>query len=407
MRLPEGYQVLRVRDYRLFWTGQWISLVGTWMQSATQAWLLTRLTDSPLALGLLGAASSAPFLLLVLAGGLLTDAVNRRRLIIVTQTLSMLQAALLAGLTLSGFVQPWHIIALAAVLGSINAFDIPARQAFIIELVGVDHLPNAIALNSSAFNVARVIGPAIAGFLVAVVGEGMCFLLNALSYLAVLYGLVSIAAPLRDAGKRAAARRPAALLTGIRYALGRREVALILGVVGMVSMIAVPYRAFLPAMARHVLDIGAWRYGLLLSAAGIGAGAGGIILAGLRLRTDSYRRLLPLGLLVWCAAMTGFALSTQYLLSLVMLAAAGAGGIIYYNASNTMVQLGVDDEHRGRVMSVYALMHQGTASIGSLALGVTATAYGTPMALLGGTLLACMALVAYVGASRPWRPATA
>jgi MFS family permease len=399
MRFPEGYQVLRVRDYRLFWTGQWISLVGTWMQSATQAWLLTRLTDSAFALGLLGAASSAPFLLFVLPGGLLSDTVNRRRLIMITQTLSMLQAAVLSILTLSGLVQPWHIIALAALLGSVNAFDIPARQAFIIELVGVDHLPNAIALNSSAFNVARVVGPAIAGFLVAAVGEGICFLLNAVSYLAVLYGLMSIAPCGRDAAQRAAARRPGALLAGVRYALRRREVALVLGLVGAVSMIAVPYRAFLPAMARHVLDVGAWRYGLLLSAAGVGAGAGGIILAGLRLRTDRYRRLLPLGLFVFCAAMTGFALSTQYMLSLLLLAAAGAGGIIYFNASNTMVQLSVDDEHRGRVMSLYSLMHQGTASIGSLALGTAASLYGTPVALLGGALVACAALLAYLAAS--------
>src|SRR5512139_49441 len=270
----QGYAVLRNRNYRLFWLGQWVSLIGTWMQSVTQAWLLARLTDNPLALGLLGAAASAPVLVFVLPGGLVSDRRDRRGVILLTQSLSLLQALALALLTLSGTVQPWHIIALAGLLGTINAFDIPARQSFVVELVGPEMLPNAIALNSTGFNVARVVGPAIGGLLVAAVGEGICFLLNAISYLAVLWGLWLIRVEPRAAVRGREASSAGALRAGVRYVLERRELARILLLIGAVSAVAVSYRAFLPAMARSVLGVGAWRYGLLMAAAGVGAGSG-------------------------------------------------------------------------------------------------------------------------------------
>ncbi len=390
-----GYEVLRNRNYRLFWLGQWISLIGTWMQSVTQAWLLTRLSASPLALGLLGAASSAPMLVLVLLGGLMSDRVNRRRLIILTQSLSLGQALGLALLTLSGMVQPWHIIAMAAVLGAINAFDIPARQAFVPELVGPDQLPNAIALNSTGFNVARVAGPAIAGFLVAAFGEGICFLLNAISYLAVLWGLWLIS-PNPMAATRVQARDRGALRDGLRYAGRRPELRRILGLVGVVSSVAVSYRVFLPAMAQSVLHVGAWRYGLLMAAAGVGAGAGGFVLAGLQLRRTTYRLLLPIALVEFAVTLGAFALSGSYAVSLVLLGAVGCGGILYFNASNTLVQLSVGHAYRGRVMSLYTLMHQGTATFGSLLLGLTARRYGTPAALLAGAALCLGAVTVFV-----------
>ena len=391
----KGYEVLRNRNYRLFWIGQWISLVGTWMQSVTQAWLLTRLTGSPLALGLLGAASSAPLLLLVLVGGLVSDRINRRWLIIITQSLSLTQALVLSLLTLSGIVQPWHIIAMAAVLGAINAFDVPARQAFVPELVGPDQLPNAIALNSTGFNVARVAGPAVAGFLVAAFGEGICFLVNAVSYLAVLWGLWLIA-PNPMAATQVKARDRAALRDGLRYASRRPELRWILGLVGVVSSVAVSYRVFLPAMAQSVLHVGAWRYGLLMAAAGVGAGTGGFVLAGLRLRRDTYRLLLPIALIEFAVALGAFALSGSYAVSLVLLGAVGCGGILYFNASNTLVQLSVEDAYRGRVMSLYTLMHQGTATFGSLLLGLAANRYGTPAALLAGAAVCLVAVAVFV-----------
>jgi predicted MFS family arabinose efflux permease len=391
----KGYAVLRIRNYRLFWLGQWISLIGTWMQSVTQAWLLTRLTDSPLALGLLGAATSAPLLFLVLFGGMVSDHANRRRVIIVTQVLLMVQAMILAGLTLTGHVQPWHIIALAAVLGAINAFDIPARQSFVVELVGAEHLPNAIALNSTGFNVARVVGPAVGGLLVAAVGEGTCFLLNGLSYLAVLAGLWMID-PAKLHHRQREPRAPGALWGGMTYVAQRAELRHILALVGVISAVAISYRTFLPAMARDALHVGAWRYGLLMAAAGLGAGCGGIVLAGLRMRVDHYRQLLPAGLFVFALALAAFALSRHYALSLLLLALVGCGGISYFNASNTLVQLAVDDAYRGRVMSLYTLMHQGTATFGSLAIGVIATHFGTPMALFSGAMVCLVAVTAFL-----------
>jgi predicted MFS family arabinose efflux permease len=389
----KGYAVLRNRNYRLFWLGQWISLIGTWMQSVTQAWLLARLTDSPLALGLLGAASSGPVLLFVLLGGLVSDRRDRRSVIIITQSLSLVQALAMAVLTLSGAVQPWHIIALAGLLGAINAFDIPARQSFVVELVGPELLPNAIALNATGFNVARVAGPALGGLLVAALGEGICFLLNAISYLAVLWGLWVIQVGAPASSRRRDADRAGALQAGVRYVIERRELARILLLVGVVGSIAVSYRAFLPAMARTVLGVGAWRYGLLMAAAGVGAGVGGFLLAGQRLRPDAYRRLLPVSLLGFSLALSAFALSRNYTASLLLLAAVGGGGILYFNASNTLVQLSVEDAFRGRVMSLYTLMQQGTATFGSLVLGVVAERYGTPLALVSGAAL-CLAAVA-------------
>ncbi len=386
-----GYEVLRNRNYRLFWTGQWVSLIGTWMQSVTQAWLLTRLTESPLALGVLGAASAAPLLLLVLLGGLVADRANRRRLIMWTQSLSLLQALLLAALTLAGVVRPWHIIALAAALGAINAFDIPARQAFVVELVGPTHLPNAIALNSTGFNVARVVGPAIGGLLVAAVGEGVCFLLNAMSYVAVLWGLWLIPA-VQGSGPPASTRERGALAAGLRYATNRGDLCAILALVGAVSAVGIPYRTFLPVMARSVLGVGAWRYGFLMAAAGVGAGIGGFVQAGLQLRPDNYRRLLPASLMCFSLALLGFASSRDYRVSLLWLALVGGGGITYFNCSNTLVQLRAENAYRGRVMSLYALMHQGTATFGSLVLGLLADHYGTPAALRTGALL-CLAAV--------------
>lgn len=399
MKLFEGYEVLRQRDYRLFWMGQWVSLVGTWMQGVTQAWLLTRLTDSAMMLGLLGAASSAPLLVLVLFGGLVSDRFDRRRVVITTQILSLVQALILAVLTLGGWIQAWHIITLAAALGAINAFDIPARQAYVMQLVGPTHLPNAIALNSTGFNAARVVGPAVGGLLVAAVGEGLCFLLNALSYVAVLISLLMIRArpPLSEG---TAPRGIEALRAGFAYARERKELGRILALVGVVSAVAVPYRGFLPAMARHVLDVGAWRYGLLMAAAGVGAGSGGLVLAGLRISRDAYRSLLPVALLIFSLSLAGFASTSNYALALILLTAVGIGGILYFNCSNTLVQLSVDDTYRGRVMSFYTLMHQGTATFGSLGIGVIADRFGTPAGLLAGAGVCLAAAVVWLATGK-------
>ena len=401
MKFFEGYNVLRLRDYRLFWMGQWVSLVGTWMQGVTQAWLLMRLTESPMMLGLLGAASSAPLLVLVLLGGLVSDRFDRRRVVIVTQVLSLLQALALAILTLGGWVQPWHIIALAGALGAINAFDVPARQAYVMQLVGPAQLPNAIALNSTGFNAARVVGPAVGGLLVAAVGEGLCFLLNALSYVAVLISLLLIHTRPGAAMGKGGLGGVAAVAAGLRYARLQSDVARILVLVGVVSAIAVPYRSFLPDMARTILDVGAWRFGLLMAAAGLGAGAGGLVLAGLTISQATYRRLLPAALVLFSLALAAFSVSASYVLSLGLLTLVGVGGIVYFNCSNTLIQLDTEDLYRGRVMSLYALMHQGTATFGSLGIGVIADRYGTPAGLIAGAAVCLAAAGAWVATDRP------
>jgi len=391
-----GYRVLRVRNYRLMWIGNWISLIGTWMQSVTQAWLLTKLTDSPLALGILGAASSAPFLVFVLIGGIVSDRFDRRSIVIMTQALSLLQALTLAILTLAGVIQPWHIIGLAAVLGAINAFDIPARQAFVIELVAPSQLPNALALNSTAFNVARVVGPAIGGGLVALTGEGVCFLVNALSYLAVLAALTMMDPAAISERQRLQQGQRGAFLAGARFVARNPDLARILVLVGLISSVAIPYRNFLPDIAQNVLHIGATRYGLLMAAAGAGATLGAVTIAGLSLTRDHYNRLLPVGLLGFCITLGAFSQSTRFVPALLLLVGMGVCGILYFNAANTLVQLSIDDLHRGRVMSFYVLMQRGVPAFGSLLLGLAAHRYGTPSALLGGAVLCTTALVGFV-----------
>ncbi|MBI1816565.1 MAG: MFS transporter [Deltaproteobacteria bacterium] len=395
----DGYGVLRQRAYRRFWIGQWISLIGTWMQTAAQGWLLIQLTGSPFMLGLLGAAASAPLLVFVLLGGVASDRVNRRRLILFTQMLSLVQALTLALLTLGGHIQPWQVIGLAAVLGTINAFDVPARQAFVVELVGPESVGNAIALNSSAFNIARVIGPALGGLIVAAVGEGYCFLLNAVSYIAVIWTLATIR-PAFAVPARPHAEGLTAIADGLRYVWRHDAIRPILLLVGVISSVGVPYRNFLPAMARTVLGANAWQYGLLIAAAGVGASSGGLVLAAFRVGRDAYRRLLPITVMVFSIMLLLYSAMRSFWPALGMLTLVGVGGILYFNSTNSLIQLQVEDRYRGRVMSVYTLMHQGTATFGNLLLGVVAAQWGTPWALASGALVCLIAASAFMVRAR-------
>lgn len=386
----DGYSVLRQREYRRYWLGQWVSLIGTWMQSAAQGWLLIRLTGQPAYLGYLGAATAAPMLVFVLFAGTITDRIDRRRIILTTQALALVQALALALLTLAGHIQPWQIIALAGVLGSINAFDIPSRQAFVAELVAPESLANAVALNSSAFNIARVVGPGIAGLLLAAVGEGYCFLINAVSYVAVLWSLWTIRPQfVRPRPPRAETGR--AIVEGLRYVRQHESIGPILLLVAFTSQIGVSYRNFLPAMARNVLGANEWQYGFMMAAAGVGASVGGLMIAALRMDRDTYRRLLPVSVLFFALALISFSAVRTYWLSVVVLTVVGVGGILYFNCSNSLIQLSVDDHYRGRVLGVYTLMHQGMATFGNLLLGVVATRWGTPWALGSGALVTLVA----------------
>jgi MFS family permease len=369
------FRALRHRNFRLFWIGQLISVVGTWMQSVAQGWLMHRLTSSPLMLGLLGFCQFVPVTFLSLSAGVVVDRVDKRRLILITQFLALLQAAFLAVLVTSGSVRPWMVLALALAFGVINAFDLPARQSFLIELVGKEDLSNAIALNSAAFNTARIFGPAVAGVLVATVGEGGCFWLNALSYVAVLVGLAMMT-PVDQGEKRDAS---ATLMDGVRYAWSLPPVRNLLLLLAVAAGLGFQYMVLLPVYARDILKTGAEAYGLMVTAFGLGSLVSAMWMTRQLSRWDLRRNLL-VGLVSGGIGMGFFAWSRSLPLTLVMGFLAGFGLILYVASTNTMIQLIIEDRFRGRIMSLYTLMFIGTAPIGSLLTGTIAQRAGAPAA---------------------------
>jgi MFS family permease len=373
---------LRHRNFALFFAGQLVSLVGTWMQTVAQAWLIYRLTGSAALLGTIGFASQVPVFLLSAIGGALADRHNRHRILICTQSAAMVLAAVLAGLTLSGQIQVWQVAILAASLGLVNAFDIPARQSFLVELVGREDLQNAIALNSSMFNSARLVGPAVAGILVGAVGEGWCFLLNAISFLAVIGGLLAMRLE-----KRLVASQQGSVFTqaaeGLSYVARTAPIRALLLLVALMSFMGMPYSVLMPIFADRILGGGPEALGALMGAAGVGALCGALALAarkGLR------------GLGQWiaaCSAIFGvalvvFALSTSFILSLIALAVVGFAMMTQMGASNTLLQSMVPEQLRGRAMAAYSMMFMGVAPFGSLAAGLAAEQMGARAVVIGG-----------------------
>ena len=388
--LASRFRSLGHRNFRLYWVGQLVSLIGTWMQSVAQGWLMHRLTDSAFMLGLLGFVQFLPVLLFSLWAGVVADRVDKRRLLYWTQGAALLQAAALAAVVMTGVVRPWMVLGLAFVFGVINAFDLPVRQSFLVDLVGKEDLSNAIALNSAAFNTARVIGPAFAGVLVATIGEGGCFGINAVSYVAVLYSLSLMRLPPRAAHAAAAAR--ATLREGVDYARSVGSIRNLLVLLGVTAGLGFQYMILLPVYARTILHAGAGAYGLLVSAFGLGA-----LLSVARLTQNldrwGLRRNLLLGLSSAGLGLGVFAWSRSLPLSMAAGFVAGFGLIVYVASTNTLLQLTTEDRFRGRVMSLYTLMFVGTAPIGALAAGAIAQRWGAPMAtsfsavvLLGGAL---------------------
>jgi len=369
------FRALRHRNFRLFWTGQLVSVVGTWMQSVAQGWLMHRLTSSALMLGLLGFFQFVPVTLLSLWAGVVVDRVNTRRLILLTQTLALLQAATLATVVTTGVVRPWMVLVLALAFGTINAFDLPARQSFLIELVGKEDLSNAIALNSAAFNTARVLGPAVAGLLLATIGEGGCFWLNAISYLAVLASLAWMT-PLGRAEKRDSS---ATLMDGVRYAWSVPPVRNLLLLLAIAAGLGFQYMVLLPVYARDILKTGAEAYGLMVTAFGLGSLVSAMWMTRQLTRWDLRRNLL-VGLISGGLGMGFFAWSRSLPLTFAMGFLAGFGLILYVASTNTMIQLTIEDRFRGRIMSLYTLMFIGTAPIGALLAGGIAQRAGAPVA---------------------------
>ena len=374
---------LRNRNFRVFVMGQLVSLIGTWMQSVAQSWLVYRLTGSAVLLGTVGFASQIPIFLLSPLGGVVADRHERRRVLLLTQSTMMVLAMVLAVLTLLGHIHVWHILILASMLGIANGFDIPTRQAFVVELVPRADLPNAIALNSSMFNGARVVGPAIAGIIVSAVGEGWCFLGNAVSYLAVLTSLFLLRLPKRDFAER----RPSPfedILEGFRFVAGTRPIRSLLVLLGLVSMTGMPYATLMPVMAQDVLHSGASGLGLLMGAAGTGALAGALALAW----HNSLRglgRWVGLGAVSFGTWLILFSLSRSFWLSVALLLPAGFSLLLQMSSTNTLIQSMVPDRLRGRVMSVYAMTFMGMAPLGALLAGTAADVLGAPMAIgIGG-----------------------
>ncbi|MGA2982663.1 MAG: MFS transporter [Terriglobia bacterium] len=377
------FRALRHRNFRLFFCGQIISLIGTWMQSIAQAWLVYRLTKSSLLLGLVGFSGQIPVLLFAPLGGLLADRYSRRHTVIATQTASMLLAFILAGLTLLEHIRVWEIMLVASLLGVVNAFDIPARQAFIVDMVVPDDLINAIALNSAMFNGARILGPAIAGITVAAIGEGWCFFSNGVSYIAVIIGLLMMTVTPRERSRRIVSGLES-VLEGFRFVWHTGPIRALLLLLGLVSLTGMPYAVLMPIFADKILHSDARGLGLLMGSTGVGALAATLVMAARR-EVHGLGRWILYASTGFGASLILFSFSRSLLLSVALLLPAGFCMLIQMASSNTLIQTMVPDALRGRVMSVYSMMFMGMAPFGALSAGVIAHRLGAPFTVaLGG-----------------------
>ncbi len=386
------FRALQHRNFQLFFAGQLISLIGTWMQTAALGWLVYRLTGSVALLGVFGFANQIPILLLASIGGYVGDRYNRHHGVIWTQSISMVLAFVLAALTFTHLVQVWHLILIAFLAGVVNAFDVPIRQAFLVHMVGKEDLPNAIALNSSIFNGARVIGPAIAGVVIELVHEGWCFFLNGVSFLAVIAALLAmrIATVESKPSGRSAFHD---FMQGFRFAMGDPPIRSSLLLLSLLSLFGLQYSVFMPVFASDVLHRGAGAYGLLMGFAGVGAVVGALHFAA---RT-SYRGLakwIALTAIVCSLGVMLFSQSKMFWLSSAVLVVIGFAGTSEMAATNTLIQNRVPDELRGRVMAIYATMFMGVQPVGSLIAGGIAKRIGAPYTLLMfGTLVLAGSLI--------------
>ena len=390
--LPVALRSLRHRNFRLFAGGQIVSLTGTWVQLVAQSWLVYRLTGRATLLGLVGFAGQIPIFLLAPLGGALADRFERRRILVVTQSIAMLLAFLLAGLTLGGIVHEWHIVALAAATGIVNAVDIPTRQSFLVEMVGREDLINAIGLNSSLFNGARMLGPAVAGLMVATIGEGWCFLINGVTFAAVIVALLSIrSAPFRPPASGASTLTR--IREGFAFSARERPVRALLVMLAILSLTGMPFMVLMPVFADRVLGGGPAGYGILMSASGLGALAGAITLA-------SRRDVRGLGgwvaraAVAFGALLVAFSLSRSFPISVLLLLPIGFSMMVQISSSNTLIQTMVPDSLRGRVMAVYSMMFMGMAPAGSLLAGWAADRIGAPATVtIGGAVCVAAAVI--------------
>ena len=373
-------RALAYRNYRLFFGGQGLSLIGTWMQQIAMSWLVYRMTNSVFLLGLIGFTGQFPTVIFGSFAGVYADRLNRRNLLIATQTFAMLQAFLLAFLTLTGSVAVWHLIVLSIILGTVNAVDVPVRQSFVIDMVeNKNDLGNAIALNSFMFNGARLVGPSIAGLLIAYVGEGVCFLLNGISFFAIILALMAMRTTqkVRQQSSDAVLHE---LKEGFQYAAGFAPIRYIILLVGLLSLLSMPYIVLMPVFARDILHGGSHTLGFLMGASGIGALAGALYLAS-RKSVIGLARLITISTCVFGCGLIAFSVSRYLPLSLCLMLVTGFGMILSMASCNTIVQTVVDENKRGRVMSFYAIAFVGMAPFGSLIGGSIAHNIGAPLTL--------------------------
>jgi MFS family permease len=391
-RWSVGMRALRHRNFQLFFSGQLISLIGTWMQTVAQSWLVYQLTGSSLQLGEVGFANQIPVFLLAPIGGMVADRVNRHRIVIATQVASMILALILALLTLKHWITVPQIFVLSALLGVVNAFDIPGRQSFLVDMVGREDLMNAIALNSSMFNGARVIGPAVAGILVARIGEGWCFFANGVSYLAVIAGLLMMKI---ECTRRSTSDSPLAdIVEGFQWVSQTAPIRGLLLLLGLVSLVGMPYTVLMPIFADRILHGGAKGLGILMGFTGVGALLGALTLA-LRSGVRGLGRLVALTCAGFGVSLIAFALSRYFWLSASLLIPAGFCIMLQMACSNTLIQSMVPDVLRGRVMAVYSMMFMGMAPFGALLGGAIADRVGAPIAVASGGVAGIVGAIAF------------
>lgn len=397
--MPDILRALRHRNYRLYFSGQLVSMAGTWMQMIAMSWLTYRLTDSTLMLGVVSFAGQIPMLAVAPLGGVLSDRFDKRVMMLWTQSLALVQAGVLAILALTGTIHPWHLVLMSLSLGLINAIDNPARQSFLVDLVDDrDDLPNAIALNSFTMNSARFLGPSIGGIVVGLAGEGICFLLNALSYLAMILALWAM-----RTRHHSRAHLPAgeAMRQGWRYAFGLPKIRQLLFLVAAASFFATPYVVLLPYFAREIYAGGAQTFGFLSASAGAGALLGAIYLAA-RKSVAGLDRVIGNAVLSAALALAVFALSDALVLAIPALAILGFSVLCIIASSNTLIQAMVTDDMRGRVMALFTVAFLGISPLGSLTAGGMSHQFGARATLLGCALALLAAGIAFIRLRHPY-----
>lgn len=394
----QTFRALRHRNYRLFFYSQLVSLIGTWMQQTAMSWLVYQITGSKLLLGVVAAVGSAPMMLFSLWGGSLADRYPKRTILLWTQAAQMIPAFVLGAIAWSGVATPWLIIVVAAVNGIAMAFDMPARQAFTVEMTSREDLLNAVSLNSSIFNGARIVGPSIAGVIIGLFGTAMCFFLNGISFIAVIAGLLMMRLPAHVPPPESERARTSAF-SGVSYVWQHPRVRTILGLLGTVGIFGWSYAVLMPAFARDVFHLGADGYGILMAAAGIGA-LGGALTVATAGHAFPQRSVALGGVWLFSAALIGFAFTRNFPLALVFLALGGYGMLLFFSTANTVMQSIVPDEMRGRVMGVWGLVFGAMIPLGSLEAGALAHWIGAPITLAFGALVCALAAIVALGVIR-------